>query len=171
MVPPSLGRRGRPFRDHRPVVEGILYRYRAGIPWRDLPERFRPWQTVWKRHRFSADGTGTRSTRLCRPRTTPVRALADKAYSSRVNRELLRRRGIQAVIPERCDRVADRKRRASTGGRPVTCDTEAFETWRSAPSRHRDRVRGATQTASRPRDRRDRGGTRPCPTPRRPRAT
>ena len=50
---------GRPFRDHRQVVEGIAFRYRTGIPWRDLPrERFGPWQTVWKRHRrFAADGT------------------------------------------------------------------------------------------------------------------
>jgi transposase len=43
------------------VVEGIVYRYRAGIPWRDLPERFGPWQTVWKRHhKWSADGTWDR---------------------------------------------------------------------------------------------------------------
>ena len=56
---PSLdGRPGRRFRDHRMVVEGIIYRYRVGIPWRDLPECFGPWQTVWKRHRrFSGDGT------------------------------------------------------------------------------------------------------------------
>lgn len=40
------------------MMEGIIYRYRAGIPWRDLPEVFGPWQTVWKRHRrFSGDGT------------------------------------------------------------------------------------------------------------------
>jgi transposase len=39
-------------------VAGIVYRYRTGIAWRDLPERFGPWQTVWKRHhRFSTDGT------------------------------------------------------------------------------------------------------------------
>lgn len=58
MMPSSGGRRGRPFRDHRMVVEGIVYRYRVGIPWRDLPECFGPWQTVWKRHRrFSGDGT------------------------------------------------------------------------------------------------------------------
>lgn len=49
---------GRPFRDHRMVVEGIIYRYRTGIAWRDLPSCFGPWQTVWKRHRrFSGDGT------------------------------------------------------------------------------------------------------------------
>jgi len=45
-------------RDHRQVVEGVIYRYRCGIAWRDLPASFGPWQTVWKRHRrFSADGT------------------------------------------------------------------------------------------------------------------
>lgn len=60
-----------------------------------------------------------------RARTRPVRTLADKAYSSRANRELLRRRGIVAVIPERSDQVANRKRRGSGGGRPVTYDTEA----------------------------------------------
>jgi len=49
---------GRPRRDHRQVVEGIIYRYRCGIAWRDLPEEFGPWQTVWKRHRaWAADGT------------------------------------------------------------------------------------------------------------------
>jgi transposase len=54
----SNGLVGRPFRDHRQVVEGIVYRYRTGIAWRDLPEEFGPWQTVWKRHRrFSLDGT------------------------------------------------------------------------------------------------------------------
>lgn len=33
---------GRPFRDHRPVIEGIIYRYRTGIALRDLPECFGP---------------------------------------------------------------------------------------------------------------------------------
>jgi len=62
-----------------------------------------------------------------RPRSRPVRALADKAYSSRANRALLRRRGIVAVIPERSDQVANRKRRGSSGGRPVTYDIEAYK--------------------------------------------
>ena len=52
---------GRPRRDHRQVVEGIIYRYRCGIAWRDLPADFGPWQTVWKRHRaWAADGTWDR---------------------------------------------------------------------------------------------------------------
>ena len=55
---PQVSGRSRPYRDHRQVVEGIVHRYRCGVAWRDLPERFGPWQTVWKRHaRFSRDGT------------------------------------------------------------------------------------------------------------------
>ena len=61
LLPSSDGRRGRPFRNHRQVLEGIVYRYRAGVAWRDLPEQFGPWQTVWKRHhRFATDGTWDR---------------------------------------------------------------------------------------------------------------
>lgn len=60
-MPSSDGQRGRPFRDHRQVVEGIIYRLRTGIAWRDLPASFGPHQTVSKRHRrFSADGTWDR---------------------------------------------------------------------------------------------------------------
>jgi putative transposase len=39
----------------------VIYRFRTGIAWRDLPACFGPWQTVWKRHRlFSSDGTWDR---------------------------------------------------------------------------------------------------------------
>ncbi|WP_420099055.1 transposase [Corynebacterium sp.] len=37
LLPSSDYRQGRPFRNNRRVVEGIIYRYRAGIAWRDLP--------------------------------------------------------------------------------------------------------------------------------------
>lgn len=35
--------------DNRLFVEAVLYRYRAGIPWRDLPERFGDWKNVHRR--------------------------------------------------------------------------------------------------------------------------
>ena len=61
LMPSSDGKQGKPFRDHRQVVEGIIYRYRTGIAWRDLPAEFGPWQTVWKRHRrYAVDGTWDR---------------------------------------------------------------------------------------------------------------
>jgi transposase len=57
-----------------------------------------------------------------RPRTTPQLVRGDKAYSSRANRQLLRRRGIKAVIPEPSDQAGHRQRRGTAGGRPVSYD-------------------------------------------------
>jgi len=66
LLPSNSGRRGHPFGDDRRVVEGIVYRYRTGIAWRDLPRsEFVPWQTVWKRHRrYAGDGTWDRVLRV-----------------------------------------------------------------------------------------------------------
>jgi transposase len=50
LPPPSQGR-GRPRRDDRLIVDGILWRLATGVPWRDLPERFGPWRTVYSRFR------------------------------------------------------------------------------------------------------------------------
>lgn len=59
-LPVSNKRCGR-WRDHRQVIDGILHRVRTGVQWRDLPERFGPWKTVYERHRlWSADGTWER---------------------------------------------------------------------------------------------------------------
>jgi len=35
--------------EHRKTMEGILYRLRVGCPWRDLPEDFGRWNTVYRR--------------------------------------------------------------------------------------------------------------------------
>ena len=48
---------GRPQRDRRMVLDGILWILRAGSAWRDLPEEFGPWQTVWRLFdQWNADG-------------------------------------------------------------------------------------------------------------------
>src|SRR4051812_34284892 len=48
-------------RDNRLFVEAVLYRYRAGIPWRDLPERFGDWKNVHRRFsRWAAGGVWAR---------------------------------------------------------------------------------------------------------------
>jgi transposase len=62
-----------------------------------------------------------------RPRTRPDLVLADKAYSSREIRDHLRKRGIRAVIPERADQQANRKRRGQAGGRPPAFDRQAYK--------------------------------------------
>ncbi|WP_435865962.1 IS5 family transposase [Streptomyces wedmorensis] len=59
-LPVSNRRCGR-WRNHRQVIDGILHRVRTGVQWRDPPERFGSWKTVYERHRlWSADGTWER---------------------------------------------------------------------------------------------------------------
>jgi transposase len=62
-----------------------------------------------------------------RPRTRPQKLRGDKAYSSRAIREHLRSRGITAVIPEKDDQTAHRRRRGSAGGRPPNFDAEDYK--------------------------------------------
>src|SRR4051794_31798012 len=50
--PPRPRKRGGQWKDDRTVLNGIFWRLNTGAPWRDLPERYGPWQTVY--HRFNA---------------------------------------------------------------------------------------------------------------------
>jgi transposase len=55
---PAQPRQGHRWHDHRMIIDGVFHRTRTGTAWRDLPERFGPWQTVYNRHRRSSgDGT------------------------------------------------------------------------------------------------------------------
>jgi len=47
---PQNGKRGGQWKDHRLMIDGILWALSDGGRWRNLPERFGPWQTVY--HRF-----------------------------------------------------------------------------------------------------------------------
>ena len=59
--PENRKRRGRPWRDHRQVLNGILWVLSSGAAWRDLPERYGPWQTAYDRYdRWQNDGTWDR---------------------------------------------------------------------------------------------------------------
>ena len=56
--PRHHGGRGRPSKDHRRIVNGILWRLHTGAPWRDIPERYGPWRSVSSRfRRWRRDGT------------------------------------------------------------------------------------------------------------------
>ncbi|MCG5447698.1 IS5 family transposase [Micromonospora hortensis] len=223
---------GRPSKwSKRQLIDGIRWRVRAGAPWRDVPECYGPWQTVyglfrrWQRagvwahivtglqtradagglitwgvtvdstiaraHQHAAgartdpdaqnDGVGApepadhalgrsrggwttklhlacergqkplsmlltagqrgdspQFTRVLagirvprpdggRPRTQPDRVLADKAHSSRANREHLRRRGIPATLPIKVDQADNRRKKGSKGGRPPTSEPEIYK--------------------------------------------
>ena len=58
---PKHGGPGQQWRDHRQVLNGILWKLRTGAPWRDLPERYGPWRTAYARVvRWQRDGTWDR---------------------------------------------------------------------------------------------------------------
>lgn len=58
LLPDLSPQRGGRWVDHRLVIDGVLWRTRTGSPWRDLPECYGNWKTVYSRHRrWSGDGT------------------------------------------------------------------------------------------------------------------
>jgi transposase len=69
LLPGKPGDVGVTAHDNRRFVEAVLYRYRTGIPWRDLPERFGDWKNTHKR--FSREGckSASSSTWPLRPTT------------------------------------------------------------------------------------------------------
>ena len=55
---PVSGAKGRPRVDDRRVINGMLYKCKTGIAWRDLPERYGSWKTVYNRFwRWARNGT------------------------------------------------------------------------------------------------------------------
>ena len=51
LLPPQRPATGRPAKDHRSIVNAILWRLATGVPWRDLPAQYGPWQSVYTRFR------------------------------------------------------------------------------------------------------------------------
>jgi transposase len=61
MLPPERGRKARPARNNRRMINAMLWVLRTGAPWRDLPEHYPPWKSVYTRFsRWSAQGLWTR---------------------------------------------------------------------------------------------------------------
>ena len=61
LLPGRIGHVGVTAEDNRRFVEAMLYRYRAGLPWRDLPERFGDWKNTHRRFsRWAATGVWAR---------------------------------------------------------------------------------------------------------------
>src|SRR2546422_2494885 len=49
LLPGQPGQPGVTAKDNRLFVDAVLRIAKTGAPWRDLPERFGPWNSVWKR--------------------------------------------------------------------------------------------------------------------------
>ncbi len=61
LLPTNDGKEGKPWGDHRRIINGILWKLRTGAPWRDLPARYGPWSTCADRFvRWRRDGTWDR---------------------------------------------------------------------------------------------------------------
>jgi len=102
LLPSSHGKRGRPFRDHRLMVEAICWRLRTGAPWRDLPERFGPWKTAWDRFdRWSGDGTWAALLEAAQQHTDAAGALGwDVSVDSTIVRTHQHAAGARKVKPD-----------------------------------------------------------------------
>lgn len=65
LLPGRKGSVGVTAKDNRLFVEAVLYRYRSGIPWRDLPERFGDYRVIHTRYtRWSNTGVWERVFRV-----------------------------------------------------------------------------------------------------------
>nr|WKN34497.1 IS5 family transposase [Tunicatimonas sp. TK19036] len=51
LFPSNEGKRGAPWQNHRQILNGMLWVLCSGAPWRDLPERYGSWKTVYDRFR------------------------------------------------------------------------------------------------------------------------
>lgn len=51
LPPENTGKQGRPRKSNRTILNGMVWIARSGAPWRDLPERYGPWETVYSHFR------------------------------------------------------------------------------------------------------------------------
>ena len=52
LLPPELtGKKGKPRKDNRNMLNAMVWLARSGAPWRDIPERFGPWESIYTRFR------------------------------------------------------------------------------------------------------------------------
>lgn len=114
------GSRGRPWRDHRQVVNGVLWVLFAGAPWRDLPGRYGPWQTAHRRLvRWRRDGTWERVLARLRLRADQAGLLDWSQWD------------LDGTVV-RASRAAAGAARQKGGGRPPTRTSRPTTRWAAA---------------------------------------
>lgn len=58
LLPPLNTGRGRKMHDRRTIINAVLWLVKTGIPWRDLPEKYGKWNSIYKRFSlWQTDGT------------------------------------------------------------------------------------------------------------------
>ena len=100
-LPGRDGHVGVTAKDNRRFVDAVIYRYRAGIPWRDLPERFGDWKAVHTRFsRWAQSGVWRRLFEL-------LAADADNEYAM-IDSTIVRAHQHSAGAQKRQRRSSDR---------------------------------------------------------------
>ncbi|MFE5406786.1 IS5 family transposase [Streptomyces sp. NPDC056580] len=125
---PSAGR-GRPRVEDRRVINGMVYKIRTGISWRDLPERYGPWKTVYTRfRRYAIDGVFARALQQIQARAD---AAGDIDWLVQIDSTIVRahqhaaatgRKGGSAGRTNRNDHALGRSRGGLTTKIHLACD-------------------------------------------------
>jgi len=111
---PENGKRGGQWAEHRPVINGILWRLRTGAPWRDMPERYGPWQTCYDRFaHWRRDGTWDR---LLAQVQTKSDAVGEIIWEVSVDSTVVRRTPSQADEKRGCGTRRTRRSGAAGAG-------------------------------------------------------
>lgn len=102
-LPQTGAQGGRPWKDHRTIINGILWKLNTGAQWRDLPERYGAWKTVydrfnaWSRSGFWAELMGRLLAELRRNNLLKTESFNIDATSIRASRSAAgaRKKGTQ----------------------------------------------------------------------------
>ena len=96
----QAGQPGATAKDNRLFVDAVLYRYRAGIPWRDLPARFGDFRVVHTRHsRWSKTGVWQRVFEALAQDADNEYAMIDATHRARPPAQRWCKRGIRTSRP------------------------------------------------------------------------
>ena len=111
-LPGRDGHVGVTAQDNRLFVEAVLYRYRAGIPWRDLPERFGAWKKVPTRFsRWAKSGVWQKLFQLLGAEANNEYVMLDSTIvRAHQHAAGARKRGARTQRPHRPSRLSDARK-------------------------------------------------------------
>ena len=116
----------------RLFVDAVLYRVKTGVPWRDLPERFGPWKTVYNRfNNWSRRGVWAKVFKALQKKTAKQGSIVD-ASVVRAHQDAAGEKGGSNIMlwvevaedfPRKSTRSSTRKRDHSTSSSRKGSDT------------------------------------------------
>ena len=125
LLPGKAGDVGVTARDNRRCVEAVLYRYRAGIPWRDLPERFGDWKNTHRRFsRWAKNGVWQRVFEY-------LAAEADNEYAM-IDSTIVRAHQHSAGAPKKADDQAIGRSKGGLSPKSMPRSTRSATRWLSS---------------------------------------